>query len=179
MCHSNIDDKAELTLRKKNMMAETKPSSHLSIRYTRAHAFLRSVVALVAVYGIGMVTAGRIFAANLFDLLGFGPNARGLDSDGVTYSIFAFSVIGAVIAGWMVLLLFVVGFVASPDRDTRAAARRAMALSVTIWFTLDTGFSLATGEVEHAAFNLPFMTLLAVPLYIMTKSDTVDDKKRA
>jgi len=160
-------------------MADTKPSSHLSVRYRRAHAFLRTVAALVALYGIGMVMAGRVFAMTLFDLLGFGPNVRSLDPDGVSYSIFAFSVIGAVIAGWMVLLLFVVGFAASPDRDTRAAARRAMALSVTIWFTLDTGFSLATGEVEHAAFNLPFMSLLAVPLYIMTNSDTVDDKKRA
>lgn len=145
--------------------------SSLSKPYLIAHGFLRVVVALVIVYGLCLVVLGRVFAITLFDLLFFGPNARGLDDDGVSYAIFAFGVLGAVICGWMVLMWFMVELAAGGNPTTRAVARRAIAVSTVVWFTLDTGFSLITGEVEHAVFNAPFAMLLAAPLYIMNKND--------
>lgn len=30
-----------------------------------------------------------------------------------------------------------------------------------------------TGEVEHALFNVPFVTLFATPLYIMSNNDNI------
>lgn len=153
------------------------PKRELSARYLSAHRFLRSVVALVIAYGISMVLAGRAVAMSLFDMLGFGPKAHGVaDEDGVQFSIFMFAVLGSVIVGWMVLMWFMVGLAADGDTTTRAVARHAVAASTGVWFLFDTGYSLATGEVEHAAFNVPFMTLLAGPLYIMMGSDNATKK---
>jgi hypothetical protein len=155
------------------------PQSPLSPQYLSAFRFLRGVVALVIVYGLGMVLSGRVFAANLFDLLLFGPNTRGLDDIGVSYAIFAFGVLGSVLVGWMILVWNVLELAIVEDNPTtRATARRAIATSTAVWFLLDTGFSLVTGEVEHALFNIPFLTLLASPLYVMCKHDTVDKVKK-
>ena len=131
---------------------------------------------LVALYGTGMVTAGRGFALPIFDGLGFGPTAR-LDVKGVEYSLFAFGVLGAVIIGWMSLMYFVLELAAHENAGVRASARKALIASTAVWFTFDTGFSIVTGELEHAAFNLPFLGLLAVPLYTMSTSDNGQEKK--
>mmetsp|Transcript_29181 Transcript_29181/g.64729 ORF Transcript_29181/g.64729 Transcript_29181/m.64729 type:complete len:161 (-) Transcript_29181:1554-2036(-) len=141
-----------------------------AIRYRRAHAFLRVVIYLVAIYGTGMVVAGRTFAVTLFDVLNFGPNAKSIADDGVTYSIFCFGVLGAVIVGWMQLMLCVLDM-AKRSSSCRVEARRAMMSSAVVWFALDTGFSLVTEEIEHAIFNLPFFGLLIGPLYVMSVND--------
>jgi len=146
-------------------------------KYLTAHNFLHIVTKLVALYGIGMVIAGRTLALPLFDGLGFGPNARGLAQDGVDYSIFAFAVLGALIVGWMGTFSCLLDLAVVEDSQTRKVARRGMILSVCTWFVLDTGYSIVTGEVEHAAFNLPFVSLLGFPLYALVKNDP--GKKRS
>jgi len=163
------------TLFRSNSMVAAQSS--LSSQYMSAHRFLRAAVALVILYGLGMVLSGRVFAVTLFDILNFGPNARGLNKEGVDYAIFAFGVLGAVIVGWMVLVWCVLDLAVIDDNPTtRAVARRAIATSTAVWFTVDTGFSIATGELEHAVFNIPFVTLLAAPLYIMSSTDVVEKK---
>ena len=124
-----------------------------------------------------MVLAGRTFATTLFDALGFGPNTKGLNEEAIQYSLFAFAILGAVIMGWMTLMWFVLRLAIHPDVTVRALARRALIASTIVWFTFDTGYSLAANEVNHAAFNLPFVTCLAAPLYIMTTADSENDKK--
>jgi hypothetical protein len=57
------------------------------------------------------------------------------------------------------------------NQNTRAVAHRGIATSTAVWFTFDTGFRLIAGEVEYATFNLPFVSLLAAPLYIMSNID--------
>lgn len=153
------------------------PSSPLSETYLKAHTFLKAVVALVTCHALGMVFLGHIFAASLFDLLQFGPNTRGLAENGVDYAIFAFGVLGAVLVGWMVLLWGILELAVNSDPHIRSSARRAIATSTAVWFVLDTGFSLATGEVEHALFNIPFVTFLGVPLLVMIRNDAITKTK--
>jgi hypothetical protein len=108
------------------------------------------------------------------------------------YCVFMFGVLGAVIVGWMASLWYLVhdGCMLpqpsppppgassplllpqpAPRRRSRAASRGAVAASAAIWFVVDTGFSLAVGEWRHAAFNVPFAMLLAVPLVVMGRAD--------
>ena len=165
----------------------TTTTSTLSSSYLRANTFLRSILILVTAYASGMVIAGRSLATPLFNTLGFGPrNSRlvvGLDDtteDGSAvedYAIFAFGVLGAVLIGWMVLLWFVTDLAIYQDAAVRATARRSLAATVGVWFVVDTGFSLAIGEIEHAAFNLPFLSLLAGPIFVMMTNDALDTKK--
>ena len=84
----------------------------------------------------------------------------------------------AVMVGWMALMWFVVQLAAHPSETVRSWARRALIASTAIWFTFHAGFSVAIGEKEHAAFNLPFLPLLAGPLYIMASSDTTSEDKK-
>jgi hypothetical protein len=151
-----------------------------SSRYLQAHGVFSAIVAIVSLYGgVGMVLGGRTLAFPLFEVLGFGPKGHGLHTEAIEYCIFAFGVLGSVLVGWMVLTLFVVRNLAVyPDATVRSQARQAILWSITVWFFLDTGFSLAVGEFAHAAFNIPFVTGLAGPMYIMATSDDTDNQKQ-
>jgi hypothetical protein len=163
-----------------NTSTARKKGASPSSRYLRAHGVFSVIVAIVALYGgVGMVLGGRTLGLPLFDVLGFGPNTRGLDRDAVQYCIFAFGVLGSVIVGWMVLMWFVVRNLAvHPDATVRAHARHAIMWSTAVWFVFDTGFSLATGELAHAAFNIPFVCGLAGPMYLMETSDATSDANK-
>jgi hypothetical protein len=154
--------------------------SSLPQRYQNAHLFLKRVTQLVTVYGLGMVAAGEQLATPLFDVLGFGPNSKALSRDGVDYAIFAFGILGSVLVGWMSLIGSVVDLAGyETDATVRATARRSIMLSTGIWFVCDTGFSLIKGEVEHALFNVPFLTLLGGPLYVMHTTDRPNKAKES
>ena len=115
----------------------------------------------VAAYAASLVVAGPT-ASRLFDALGFGMRS-GTIPDGAPrdHVLFVYGVLGSVLVGWMVLVAAVA---AGPLRTQRAWALRALALSVGTWFVLDTGFSLAVGSWQHAAFNLGFLAVLGIPL---------------
>ena len=160
------------------MKSPTTAASPIPAEYRKAHGYLQVIVSLVAIYGSAMTVAGRAAALPLFNALHFGPDSKNLNDEAVSYSIFAFGVLGAVLVGWMVLMYFVLYYLAiHPDATVRALARKALALSTISWFLLDTGFSIAVGELEHAAFNIPFVSGLAIPLYVMNASDVADPKK--
>lgn len=148
------------------------PSNQPSNAYLRAHGNLKTIVVLVAIYGTCMVMLGRSVAMPLFDGLGFGPNSKGLNSEAIDYCIFMFGVLGAVIVGWMTLMWNVLQHLAiHSDPSVRTLARKSLIFSTATWFVLDTGYSIAIHEYEHAAFNFPFVTSLAIPLYLMSNAD--------
>lgn len=115
---------------------------------------------LVAIYGISLVLIGDT-ASRLFDLLGFGMRDAVPAGEAQSYVLFAYAVLGSVLTGWMVL---VAGIAAGPLREHQSWAWPTLVLSLTVWFTLDTGFSLALGSWQHATFNLLFAAALGVPL---------------
>lgn len=70
-------------------------------------------------------------------------------------------VLGAVLIGWMTTILMIL---TTSFRQRQRVAWNALALSIAIWFVVDTGFSLVVGVPAHALFNLIFVVLFAVPL---------------
>lgn len=122
--------------------------------------WLQVVLAGVFVYSLVLVFAGRS-AGSLFASLGFGPDAS-IDTDAVRdYLRLPFMVLGAVMAGWSVLML---QLVRGPLRDGSRWAWLMLVRSLVLWFFLDTGMSLVLGYPTHALFNIPFAVALGIPL---------------
>ena len=77
------------------------------------------------------------------------------------YLVFVYSVLGAVMIGWATTLFFVI--MGSFKRGEREGWY-ALAVSLTVWFIIDSFFSVLTGFAANVAFNVLFYILYAVPL---------------
>lgn len=142
-------------------------TAHHADRWNRA---LSAVLVTVCAYGAVLVLRADL-AARLFDALGFGPGTSATDARGATeHAFFVYGVLGAVIIGWMLLLLAVVR---GPLRRRERWAWEAVSVSAAGWFVVDTGFSLAVGSPAHAGFNVLFGLALGVPLVLLRSSCTV------
>ena len=125
-----------------------------------AVAWLQMVLVGVLVYSIVLVVAGST-AHSLFKWFGFGPDSS-IDTEEVrNYLRLPYMVLGAVMAGWTLLMI---QLVRGPLRDGSQWAFRFLVQSLVLWFTLDTGMSLALGYPTHALFNIPFAIALGIPL---------------
>lgn len=122
--------------------------------------WLRIVLVVVLAYALFLVFAGT-FAGSLFSALGFGPSNE-IDNDQVrSYLRFTYVVLGAVLAGWALMMLQLV------NKHLKVGATWVVPLmsrSLALWFVLDTGMSLVLGYPTHALFNLTFGIALVVPL---------------
>lgn len=129
--------------------------------------WLTGVLVIVLLYALLLVLAGSL-AGSLFDLLGFGPPAS-IDTPEVRdYLRLPFMVLGAVMAGWSLLMLLIVR---GPLKEGAAWAPRFLLLAVGLWFVLDTGMSLVLGFPTHALFNLPFALALGIPLLALRRQE--------
>jgi hypothetical protein len=77
------------------------------------------------------------------------------------YIFFVYGILGAVMIGWMVALLFIL---LSGFRCKQRWAWYAIATSIVIWFAIDSSMSLVTGFWQNAAFNLVFLLAFSIPL---------------
>jgi len=126
------------------------------------HSWLLAAAAAVLLFGVGLVILPDLLLA-LFNFLLFSSakssvlyahNARG-------YISFAHAVLGAVMIGWSIPLLYLIN---GPFRRRERAAWHAVALSLIAWFVPDTATSLAGGYAGNAILNVGFLILFAVPL---------------
>lgn len=134
---------------------------------SRPTALLLLKGALLAVggYALTMLVAGGI-VQEMFETLGFGADGAGVPAgDPRDYVLLLQGVLGAVIFGWVVLMLTVVKH--GLERDPAGPWWAALVGSVASWFVLDTGFSLVVGSWQHALFNVVFLVALAVPLAVL------------
>lgn len=126
---------------------------------------LKGVLVVVGGYSLAMLAAGGL-VQEMFEVLGFGADGAGIrDGDPRDYVLLLQGVLGAVIFGWVVLMLAVVTH--GLQRDPAGPWWSALVGSVASWFVLDTGFSLVVGSWQHAVFNLVFLLGLAVPLTVL------------
>jgi len=123
--------------------------------------WLQVVLSLLLAYALVLVFAGT-FAQSLFVALGFGPPASIESSELSAYLRLPFAVLGAVMAGWAVLMLKIVR---GPLTLGAQWALPALAVPLALWFVLDTAMSLVFGFPTHALFNVPFALALGVPLW--------------
>ncbi|MEY3493846.1 MAG: hypothetical protein RL413_1264 [Actinomycetota bacterium] len=130
--------------------------------------WLTVVLVLVLAYAVLLVVAGSV-AGSLFEWFGFGPDDA-IDTPEVRdYLKLPYMVLGAVMAGWAVLMLQIVR---GPLRDGAPWATTFVDRALMLWFVLDTGMSLVLGYPAHAVFNLPFAVALGIPLLKLRSSST-------
>ena len=112
--------------------------------------------------GLVMVLASGL-TRRLFSLLVFASSETigGFGALPARYVALAHGVLGAVMVGWGVVLLFVV---LGPFRRGSREAWLTVAVSLAAWFVCDTILSLATGFWQNAALNVVVAILFAVPL---------------
>jgi hypothetical protein len=124
--------------------------------------WLVAVTVGVMVFGLSMVVLPDL-TRQLFGLVVF-SSSEGIDTLGgpaVAYTTFVHGVIGAVMFGWGVAMLFIV---LGPFRRASFQAWLTLAVSLAAWFVPDTALSLWLGYGQNAILNTAFLLLFAIPL---------------
>ena len=125
--------------------------------------WLQLVLGAVFIYSLLLVFKGSV-AGSLFSWFGFGPN-EAIDTSAVQdYLLLPYMVLGAVMAGWVFLMIL---RVRGPVKDGSLWARKFLIQSLSLWFILDTSMSVVLGYPTHALFNVPFALALGIPLVLM------------
>jgi len=120
----------------------------------------------VMLFGAVLVLAPAL-SRQLFGLLLYGSTS-GLDNfgkDALAYVSLTHGVLGAVMFGWGMTLVFVL---LGPFRRGSAQAWRTLVASLLAWFVPDTVVSLSTGFWQNAALNTVFALLFA-PALVATR----------
>jgi hypothetical protein len=116
-----------------------------------------AAAALVFIFGLALVLlpgpTQRAFAI-LYSVAPLSPAAA-------SYAAFIGAVLGAVMAGWAVLLFFVLR---GPFKRLEPGAWDMIAGSLAVWFVLDTTYSLLSGFWQNAALNAVMLAAFALPL---------------
>lgn len=86
-------------------------------------------------------------------------SAAGPDAAGTLFQRWAYGVMGAVVAGWAVFIVFMARY---PFRRRERWAWRCVFLGITFWYVLDSALSVYFGVI----FNVIVNTLLAILVYI-------------
>lgn len=116
----------------------------------------------VMLFGLCFVLIPDIMQ-DLFDILFFSVSRanESFSAEAVRYISFIYGVLGAVMIGWAVALLFII---IGPFRRGEREGWNAVTSSIVIWFVIDTSFSLYSGFVANAVLNSVFFVLFAIPL---------------
>lgn len=125
--------------------------------------WLLVVLVSVMLYSATLVVAGR-GAGRLFDLLGFGMRDAGVvaGSTQEQHVLLIYGVLGSVLLGWSLTLLFIAR---GPLKQRDPWAWNTFTVAFSVWFLVDTTFSVAIGSLPHALFNGAFL-LAVVPALI-------------
>jgi hypothetical protein len=125
--------------------------------------WLLAVIVGVMLLGISMILAPGLIR-QFFSLLVYGSAHSMEDRFGtsaVNYITLVHGVLGAVMVGWGVSLLLVH---LGPFRRGTRERWFILAVSVAVWFVLDTSFSFWTGFWQNALLNVAIAVLLGIPL---------------
>src|SRR5690606_2726878 len=135
---------------------------------------------VVVSIGVMVFSAGFIVAPGLmdtlFDWMFFSASRSNatFSAEADAYIAFTYGVLGAGLIGWMVLVLRVgIG----PFRRGEREGWDMIAWSMTVWFVVDTGFSLASGFWENAIFNTGFLVAFAIPLAATYRSFHTESRR--
>lgn len=116
----------------------------------------------VLLFGLSLVLLPRP-TQQLFNWLFFSsPQGNPAFSEAaVAYITFVCAVLGAVMFGWAVALLYALF---GPFRCELREGWNMVTVSLTAWFVPDTAFSLWSGFWQNAVLNIGFAILFAIPL---------------
>ncbi len=122
----------------------------------------------VLLFGLSFVVLPDL-TQRFFNLLLFSSTQRNpaFSDAAVAYITLAYAVLGAVMFGWAIALLYALF---GPFRRGLREGWNAVAVSLAAWFIPDTTFSLRSGFWQNAALNLVFAVLFAIPLVATYKA---------
>jgi len=124
------------------------------------------------------IAAGAVVAIGLFlALTGFLPYSepvnrlinqtfwpgRAVSVETSDFQRWVYGILGATVAGWGVLLLFVARV---PFKKKERWSRQAILVCLAVWFPLDTALSLYHGVYLNAAFNATLAMAIGLPAAI-------------
>lgn len=113
-------------------------------------------------FGLAFIVLPDPIQSFVNGLLFGSPDAGGrFDAEATRYILFTYGILGAVMIGWMVAFLIIL---MTSFRRGERMGWNAIVYSMTIWFVIDSAFSLASGFAPNAALNLGFFILFAIPL---------------
>jgi hypothetical protein len=123
---------------------------------------LMAVLIGVIAFGIGFLIAPDFMHGFYGWALYGAPDAQPATSDqAAAYLKLMYAVLGAVLIGWSAALLMVtIGSFRRGERE----AWNLIALSVVVWYGIDSALSLALGFPGNAAINTLFLVGFALPL---------------
>lgn len=124
--------------------------------------WLVTVTVGVTVFGISMVLIPNVIN-RFFSLLMFSSPKiiEEFERPAVSYILLLQGVLGSVMFGWGISLLFLLF---SSFRRGSREGWLAVSVSVASWFVPDTSFSLLSGFWQNAVLNLVFAVAFAIPL---------------
>jgi len=138
------------------------PTGHMRSRFRFWWCWLIGVTMGVLLLGISMVLEPGSNHQLLGLLLFASPDAiTAFEAPAVSYITLVHGVLGAVLFGWGVALLFVL---LGPFRRGAREGWLTFAVSIVAWFVPDTAFSLWTGFWQNAVLNGVMALAFAIPL---------------
>lgn len=117
---------------------------------------------IVFLFGLSLVVLPGL-AQKAFNLLYFSSTQGNTEfaEDAVDYITFVCAVLGAVMCGWAITLLYAIF---GPFRHRLIEGWRMVAVPMLVWFIPDTAFSLYSGFWQNAVLNTVLLVLFAIPL---------------
>lgn len=103
------------------------------------------------------------FMQKLFDAMFSAtiPAHNTFDDAAYYYIKFLYGLLGAVMIGWSMALLYILF---KPFFRGETEGWLAMTASILVWFTVDSSFSLSMGFWQNAVLNAIFLVFFAIPL---------------
>jgi hypothetical protein len=123
--------------------------------------WLLIVNAGVLLFGLGFIVVPDLMY-NFFDLVLFWDATPKIsfNPEVIGYIKFAYGVLGAVMIGWAISLYYIL---LVPFRRGEREAWLGVTLSVTVWYVVDSVWSVATGFYENAILNTAFSFFSSFP----------------
>ncbi len=123
---------------------------------------LLAAVSLIVLLSLFMFLPPQV-SISYFNFILFGsPDYPGaMSAEGIRYAGFLYAVLGCVMIGWMIPLVYLVN---GPLRAGDRGAWKVIALSIGVWFVIDSGASLALGFWQNAVSNASLALIIALPL---------------
>ena len=129
--------------------------------------WFKALSIIIVIFGVFMALFNQSAIFSFFNQQ-IDPVFLGSASHPVEYTKFQgwiYGVLGATMAGWGLMLLFVVQY---PFRLREKWAWQSIAISLGFWYVLDTGISLYFGVIFNTVFNT-LLLLAVIPPLIATK----------